>query len=59
MVQLVDVNFVEMMDEPEARVRFYPNGTSDEFTIVYSWHGKQRTVMLDVVTGLAEEYRKE
>lgn len=54
MVQLVDVNFTELMDAPEARARFYPNGTSDEFTIVYAWHGKQETVKLDVVTGMAD-----
>src|SRR5436190_1678305 len=32
MVQLVDVNFNDLMQAPEARVKFYPNGTSDEFT---------------------------
>jgi prepilin-type N-terminal cleavage/methylation domain-containing protein len=55
MVQLVDVNFVDHMEAPEARVRFFPNGTADEFTIVLAWKGKQRTVMVDVVTGYATE----
>lgn len=59
MVQMVDVNFVDHMEAPEARVRFFPNGTSDEFTIVYSWKGKQRTVMLDIVTGQAQEFIRE
>jgi len=58
-VQMVDVNFVNHMDESEARVRFFPNGTCDEFTVVYSWKGKQRTVMADVVTGLANEFIKQ
>jgi type II secretion system protein H len=58
MVQMLDVNFISHMEAPEARVRFFPNGTSDEFTIVYNWQGKQRTVMLDVVTGLAAEFVK-
>src|SRR5688572_11765083 len=33
-IEMVDVNFVEHKDAEVARVRFYPNGTSDEFTIV-------------------------
>src|SRR6266487_808173 len=34
MIEMVDVNFIECKDEDEALVHFYPNGTSDEFTIV-------------------------
>lgn len=59
MIQLVGVNFVELMDAPEAKARFFPNGTADEFTIVYSWNGSQRAVKVDVVTGLASEYQEE
>ena len=59
MVQLVDVNFISHMQAPEAVVRFFPNGISDEFTVVYAWQGRQRTVMIDIVTGLAFEYIKE
>ena len=33
MVQMIDVNFISHMERPEARVRFWPNGTSDEFTV--------------------------
>jgi prepilin-type N-terminal cleavage/methylation domain-containing protein len=58
-VQLVDVNFVDHMEAPEARARFFPNGTSDEFTIVFAWKGKQRTVMVDVVTGQATEFIRQ
>ena len=56
MVQLIDVNFISHMERPEARIRFWPNGTSDEFTVVYAWIGKQRTVMVDLVTGQATEF---
>jgi hypothetical protein len=59
MVQMVDVNFISQMEQPEARVRFWTNGTSDEFTIVYMWQGKQRTIMVDLVTGQALEFIRE
>lgn len=59
MIQLVDVNFVNHMQAAEARVRFFPNGTCDEFTVVYAWHGKQRTVTADIVTGELNEYIKQ
>jgi prepilin-type N-terminal cleavage/methylation domain-containing protein len=62
MIQLIDVNFVNHMELPEARVRFYPNGTSDEFTVVYALKSgketRQRTVTLDIVTGQATEFIK-
>jgi prepilin-type N-terminal cleavage/methylation domain-containing protein len=54
-IQLVDVNFINHMQGDEARARFFSNGTCDEFTVVYSWKGKQRTVTADVVTGLVNE----
>jgi prepilin-type N-terminal cleavage/methylation domain-containing protein len=57
-IQLIGVNDIELMDEPEAHVRFFPNGTSDSFTIVFMWHGAQRTVTTDIVTGLPEEFIK-
>lgn len=52
-IELLDVNFNEFKHEEEARVRFHPNGTSDEFTIVMrigtsAW----RKITLDLVTGL-------
>lgn len=59
MIQMIDVNFKNHMELPEARVRFFPNGTCDEFTVVFAWHGKQRTVMTDIVTGLANEFIKQ
>ncbi|MGV3772302.1 MAG: pilus assembly FimT family protein [Verrucomicrobiales bacterium] len=54
-VQLIDVNFVDHMQAPEARVRFFPNGTSDEFTIVLNDKGAQRTITLDIITALPYE----
>lgn len=53
-VELLDVNFVNHMNLPEAHVRFYPNGTSDEFTIVLLWEQKRAKISLEVVTGLVE-----
>jgi prepilin-type N-terminal cleavage/methylation domain-containing protein len=55
MIEMVDVNFVEYKDADVARVRFYPNGTSDEFTIVLRGDNDQwRRISLEVVTGLAD-----
>jgi prepilin-type N-terminal cleavage/methylation domain-containing protein len=55
MIQLIDVNFVDHMGFPEARVRFYPNGTSDEFTVVLKKGTVQRQIHLDTITGTAFE----
>jgi prepilin-type N-terminal cleavage/methylation domain-containing protein len=51
--ELLDVNFEERKDaEAGARVRFFPNGTSDEFTVVFRVGPQQwRKLSLDVVTG--------
>jgi prepilin-type N-terminal cleavage/methylation domain-containing protein len=55
-IELIDVNFIDHMGVDEARVRFYPNGTSDEFTVVMATAKEgQRQITLDVVTGLADE----
>ena len=55
-IELIDVNFIDHMGSDEARVRFYPNGTSDEFTVVLgSVREGQRQITVDVVTGLADE----
>jgi len=53
-VEEIGVNFQSQMEAEEARVRFYPNGTSDEFTIVLrSLQQDIRKISLDVATGLA------
>ena len=52
-IEMLDVNFVELRDEPEAHVRFHPNGTADEFTIVMRIGAAAvRKISVDVVTGL-------
>ena len=33
-LEMLDVNFVEHRTAPQARVRFFPNGTCDEATII-------------------------
>lgn len=54
-IELMGVNFVELQDAEEARVWFFPNGTSDEFTVVLrSDRDEWRQISLEVVTGLAE-----
>lgn len=55
-IEMLAVNFQEYKDEEEARVRFYPNGTCDEFTIVLQWPEKQlyRKITLDIITSLPD-----
>ncbi len=53
-VKLLFVNFVDLMEDPEAHVRFFPNGTSDEFTIILSSATAEQKISLDVITGLAD-----
>ncbi len=55
-VELVEVNFQDAMDWAEVRVRFYPNGTSDEFKmLLYRPDTNERRLLtVEVVTGLPE-----
>ena len=53
-VKLVYVNFQDKMELPEARVRFFPNGTSDEFTVILFSTKGEKKISLDLVTGLAD-----
>ena len=53
-VKLVAVNFQELMDQPEVRVRFFPSGTCDEFTIVLTSEKGEQKISLDVITALAD-----
>ena len=47
------VNFIPMENEEEARVRFTPRSTSDEFLVVlHGVDGSYRTIYLDCVTAL-------
>jgi prepilin-type N-terminal cleavage/methylation domain-containing protein len=52
-IEMVDVNFVEYKDADEAHVRFHPNGTCDELTIVLrSEKNEFRKISLEVTTSL-------
>jgi len=53
-IQLLYVNLRDQMEAEEARVRFYSNGTSDEFTIVLESKEGVRKISLDCVTGLPD-----
>ena len=57
LIELLNVNFGEELKEAEeARVHFYPNGTSDEFTIVINSkvEDKATKISLEVVTALTD-----
>jgi prepilin-type N-terminal cleavage/methylation domain-containing protein len=56
MIDIMGVNFIQLEQAPEARVHFYPNGTSDEFTILIhsTADGSYRKISLDTVTALAD-----
>lgn len=54
-ILLLGVNFIEFQDMDEARVGFYPNGTSDEFSLTLQGeNGEVREIYLDIVTGAAQ-----
>jgi prepilin-type N-terminal cleavage/methylation domain-containing protein len=55
-IDMLDVNFRECKDEEVARVRFYPNGTCDEFTIILHslQTGESKKITLELVTALPE-----
>ena len=54
MLDMVDVNFIEHKDDDEAHVRFFPNGTSDEMTLIlHSDNNEYREISLEITTGLA------
>lgn len=57
-IELLAVNFIDHMDTSEARARFYPNGTSDEFTVTFNRRGIRRTITVDIITGRAYELIK-
>lgn len=53
-VEMLDVNLVEYKDAEAARVRFYPNGTCDEFTLIlHSDKGEWIKISLEITTSLA------
>jgi prepilin-type N-terminal cleavage/methylation domain-containing protein len=49
--QLV-INLRDVGDEPDAAIRFYPNGTSDALmATLFSESGEERSVTLEIMTG--------
>ncbi len=53
-LEMLDVNLTEYKDREFARVRFFPNGTSDEMTVILSSaKGEFIKVSLEITTGLA------
>lgn len=53
-IEMLDINLLEYNQSEYARVRFYPNGTCDELTLVLrSDQGEWRKITLEVTTGLA------
>jgi prepilin-type N-terminal cleavage/methylation domain-containing protein len=52
-LEMLDVNLSEYKDSEMARVRFYPNGTCDEMTVVLrSEKGEFKKITTEVTTGL-------
>ena len=51
----IDVNTVSFLQSAATAVRFYPNGTSDQFAAVITWRRSDpRLLTIDMMTGLAE-----
>lgn len=53
-IDMLDVNFRECKDDDFARVRFYPNGTCDDFTIILRSldNGESKRITLELVTAM-------
>jgi general secretion pathway protein H len=52
-IDILGVNFIQLEKADEADVRFFPNGTSDEFTILLHSGGGQLTeIDLDTIAAL-------
>lgn len=53
-VEMMDVNLIEYKDQEYGRVRFHPNGTCDEFTLILrSEKGEWIKIWLEATTSLA------
>lgn len=53
-IEMLDINLSEYRESEWARVRFYPNGRSDELTLVLrSPKNEYKKITLEVTTGLA------
>jgi len=50
-IEMLDINLMEYKDSEWAKVRFYPNGTSDEMTLIlHSSKNEWKKVTLEVTT---------
>jgi prepilin-type N-terminal cleavage/methylation domain-containing protein len=52
-IDMLDINLLEYKDSDEARVRFFPNGTSDEMTLILHSGTDYKKITLEVTTALA------
>lgn len=53
-IEMLDINLLEYKDSDVARVRFFPDGTSDEMTLILrSDKDEWRKISLEITTGLA------
>jgi prepilin-type N-terminal cleavage/methylation domain-containing protein len=52
-IDMLDVNLSECKDASEALVRFFPDGTSDEMTLIIHSRDEYRKITLEVTTGRA------
>jgi prepilin-type N-terminal cleavage/methylation domain-containing protein len=52
-IEMLDINLLEYKDADEARVRFFPNGTSDEMTLILHSDTDYKKITLEVTTALA------
>ncbi len=54
-IEGLGVNGEDWTEDPQASVRFYPNGTCDEMSVILlSDQGERRNIFLEVVTGFAD-----
>ena len=50
-IEMLDINLLEYRESDVARVRFFPNGTCDELTLILrSSHNEWRAITLEVTT---------
>ena len=53
LIEMLDVNLMDRREAEVAKVRFFPNGTSDEFTLILqSDKGEYRRLELESTTGI-------
>jgi prepilin-type N-terminal cleavage/methylation domain-containing protein len=54
-IEMLDINLLEYRESDVARVRFFPNGTSDEMTLIILRTDtmERRAISLEATTGLA------